>query len=132
MKKSTTQWRYVNKLKVLFTLVAVIFLLTACKEQRYLVVVFNNSEQNIEKVTLWLEDQSFEYGTIKTNSKETGIFEQHRLSPLIKITWNDSNNKEFEQEFATFDFIPKNYANGRVYLKFQNNHFELSFDDASF
>ncbi len=69
MRKSKNKCYSLTKLKVLITVMVVMSLFTGCQEQRYLVVVFNNSEQNIDDVTLWFEDRSFEYGTIQKNTK---------------------------------------------------------------
>ncbi len=124
---------HINRPIELTLLCMVGIMLTACKHERYLVVVINNTDQTIEDVTLWYEQMPFKYETIKAKSKETGIFEQHRLTKIIKLTWRDQNGNEFDQVFDTFDVIPKNYDNGRVHLKYQSdNQFSLSFDNTEF
>lgn len=133
MKQNKSRSQAIATIKSLLVLVLMTTLFTACKHERYLIVVFNNSEQRIENVTLWLADQSFDYGHLNTDAKRTGIYEQNRLTPTMKLVWVDQNNKQYEQTFQTFDFIPSNYDNGRVHLKLQNNNqFTLSFDESQF
>ncbi len=110
-----------------------ILLLTSCKQERYLVVVINNTDQTIDNVTMWYDTMPFKYETIQSKTKETGIFEQHRLPEQLKLSWTDHNNDEFSQTFDTFEYIPKNYDNGRVYLKYQaDNQFTITFDNTEF
>ncbi len=108
-------------------------LLSSCKHDRYIVVVINNTDQTINHVTMWYDDMPFKYETIKSKTKETGIFEQHRLTDQIKLTWTDQNNIEHSQTFDTFKFVPKNYDNGRIHLKYHSdNQFTMSFDNTAF
>jgi hypothetical protein len=133
MKQSKNRWHAIKTVKSILVLMLMTTLFTACKHERYLIVLFNNSEQRIENVTLWLGDQSFDYGDLNIDAKRTGIFEQNRLTPTMKLVWTDQNNNPFEQTFQTFDSIPNNYDNGRVHLKLQNNNqFILSYDDTKF
>lgn len=96
-------------------------------------VVINDTDHSLDQVTLWYDNMPFEYQTVKSYSKETGIFEQHRLPAKIKVTWQSQTKENFSQSFNTFEFIPKNYANARVHLIYRNdNQFILEFDETEF
>ncbi len=124
-----------NRLLTLGKLLALtwaLLLLSACQHERYLIVVINEADQPIDDVTLWLGDLSFEYLRVPANSRETGIYQQHRLTDEIRITWLDHQGQDQQQRFDTFEFIPRNYDHGRVHLTHQNGRFTLSFDNQPF
>lgn len=110
-----------------------LILLSACQPERYLIVVINEADQPIDAVTLWLGDQSFEYYRVDANSRETGIFQQHRLTPELKVTWLDHQEQPQQQILKVFEQVPDNYDHGRVHLTHgSDGRFTLSYDDNPF
>jgi hypothetical protein len=107
-------------IKFIYT-IPFIFLILACSAKRYDLVIYNKSNEVINNVTVWYGSHPIPNGTLSPEVDVSILDYGVDLKNEMKITWKDSGNKQHEQTFKTFDFIPKDYAGGNVIFLYEGN-----------
>ncbi|MFC3195355.1 hypothetical protein ACFODZ_13965 [Marinicella sediminis] len=91
-------------------------LLTACEQNRYLLVIGNNTTAQINEIEITFSGQSFPTRDLKPGQQETAIFEHPPLSEVISVSWQ-TGGQPFSQTFQTFNHIPRSHHHGRVMIQ---------------
>ncbi|MEZ5496919.1 MAG: hypothetical protein R3F25_08820 [Gammaproteobacteria bacterium] len=97
--------------------------MVSCNETNYWIIIDNRSEENISNVVVWYDSKVLSSGpvSVSANSSSTNAGSKPKLLDEMKITWEDSNKKPYEQVFKTFDFLPKDYNGGNVIFIYRGN-----------
>jgi hypothetical protein len=103
----------------LISIFLIVVQISGCVHIRYSIFVDNRSNQDIFKVKVLFANKGLSFGIVSKQASSSILDFNVELLDIMKITWTDSNNKQHEQTFKIFDFIPKDYTDGNVIFLYE-------------